>query len=270
MEREIKINEQKQIILTMMDEIDKFCREHNIRYCLAYGTLLGQIRHKGFIPWDDDFDIMMPREDYERFVQSFNSKSDIYKVLHHSTDHKYYYPFAKIIDTRTVLKEEGVMTQTDLGVYIDIFPLDFLGNDKNRAFMQISKKLKKWKTLNTIKLMDINKKRSFHKQCMVALLKGITKIVPWTYVLNKMNEVAMTYCDVKNPQYSAIIIDMRNIREVVETELFSSNARGEFEGHMYNIPKSYDEILTSWYGDYMTLPPEEERVSPHQYKVYWK
>ncbi len=117
----------------MLQEIDKICRHYHIRYYLAGGTLLGAVRHQGFIPWDDDIDIAMPREDYEQFIKIMSHKKHpIYKLLAIECTKGYPYTFAKVVDTRTRLVEEIGKDLHQMGVFIDIFPIDGMGNQKRK------------------------------------------------------------------------------------------------------------------------------------------
>lgn len=118
--KEIDVDELKHIQLDMLKDVHAFCVNNNIKYSLAYGTLLGAVRHRGYIPWDDDIDIMMLREDYNRFVHSYDN--DIYRIEDLSTDPDYELPYAKVEDVRTVMKE-FVNGSSSSGVYIDIFLL---------------------------------------------------------------------------------------------------------------------------------------------------
>lgn len=127
MKKEIKVEELKQIQLDILKFVDKFCKENNLKYFLAYGTLLGAVRHKGYIPWDDDIDIIMFREDYEKFVTTFKDVN--YKVFATEVNSKYPYPFAKVGDTRTYYMEE-IKDVIDTGVNIDVFPLDYLPENR--------------------------------------------------------------------------------------------------------------------------------------------
>ena len=112
--------EVKQVELGILDYINSICKEHKIEYFLDYGTLLGAIRHKGFIPWDDDIDICMTRKNYERFVSVF-SKDDKsnYKLLSMETSSSYYYEFGKVVDTRTVLNETETIELPGMGIWVD-------------------------------------------------------------------------------------------------------------------------------------------------------
>ena len=118
----INVEELKHIQLDMLSDIAEFCEQNNIKYFLAYGTLIGAIRHKGYIPWDDDIDICMPRPDYDKFLSLYNKKDSAYKAVAFELDENYKLPFAKVNDTRTVMWET-MYDQDVFGVYIDVFPL---------------------------------------------------------------------------------------------------------------------------------------------------
>ena len=138
--QEIKtVEELQKIELEILKYIDKVCKENNLTYFLAYGTLIGAIRHKGFIPWDDDVDIQMPRDDYNKLCDILKEENGRYKLLDHKEGLGYIYPFAKVIDSNTRLIETGLTETVNMGVYIDIFPIDGTPND----FKKRKKYLKK-------------------------------------------------------------------------------------------------------------------------------
>ena len=125
MNRLLTIDEIKQTELSILDYIDSVCKQHNVRYYLAYGTLLGAIRHKGFIPWDDDIDIYMLRSDYDRFIQLLSAeKENHYSLLSIYNDSDYFYEFAKVVDNRTSINANNLKAMRNEGVWVDIFPLD--------------------------------------------------------------------------------------------------------------------------------------------------
>ena len=123
---EIPLEELKSRQLEILTRIDKFCTEHNIQYSLAFGTLLGAIRHKGYIPWDDDIDIMMLRSDYNRFISLFYDEQ--LRVLSIENESRYILPFAKVVDNNSILIEQSTM-ELPLGIYVDIFPVDNIPDD---------------------------------------------------------------------------------------------------------------------------------------------
>ena len=122
--KKITPEEIKKIQLDLLIQFAEFCKKNNLYYCLAYGTLLGAIRHKGFIPWDDDIDVIMPRPDYEKFCKLVAEKKIATSLQNNST-----YPFVKIIDTRTLVRERFAQKE-EVGIWIDVFVLD--GNFNNR------------------------------------------------------------------------------------------------------------------------------------------
>ena len=116
--------------LDMLVELDRVCRENNINYTIFGGTLLGAVRHKGYIPWDDDLDIWMPRKDYEKLEQIMNQEDSCYKVVNHKNTKGYIYAFGKAVDTRTILKE-NIEVNCPMGIYVDIFlMMDSLGEKR--------------------------------------------------------------------------------------------------------------------------------------------
>ena len=143
--RKLSIEEAKKLELDILDFIDSFCKEHGINYCINYGTLIGAIRHKGFIPWDDDIDLSMTRENYERFIQLFSEKQSRYKLLSLETDDQYFNNFIKIVDPTTKIIDTRNTKTYDSGVFIDIFPMDTFNDTK---VVDICYKLESFKLLS--------------------------------------------------------------------------------------------------------------------------
>ena len=134
------IHELRQIQIGILDEVHQYCEAHGLRYFLSSGTLIGAVRHKGYIPWDDDIDVYMPRKDYERFLREFKGNEQ-YKLLNPAKEPHYYYTFAKVIDLRTRMVEDETVG-FEIGVYMDIFPVDYVPDDmKEREHVFKSKKL---------------------------------------------------------------------------------------------------------------------------------
>ena len=122
------IQELRQIQMGILDDVHRFCEAHGLRYFLSSGTLIGAVRHKGYIPWDDDIDIYMPRKDYEEFLQTYTSDSGHYRAINPQTEQHYYYTFAKVVDSRTRMVEKETEGY-EIGVYMDSFPVDFVTDD---------------------------------------------------------------------------------------------------------------------------------------------
>lgn len=269
--KEITLDEIKEIQLNILKHVDSFCHENNIRYYLAGGTLLGAIRHKGFIPWDDDIDIIMPRPDYIRFIKIYMEQiegnyklSSIYNNKHHL------YTFAKIFDNRTLKIEDGIDYGNNNidGIGIDIFPMDGLPEhiDISNKFFEQQRKYFRYYSLSVSKLPKCGELRNIIKLIATPLLKFIGK----NRIIKFINERSMKY-NFKTSKYVAVsVVPYYGNKERVVKSNFIQQIKVEFEGYFFDAPFGYDEYLTNHYGDYLKLPPEEKRVSHHKYKAYWK
>ena len=135
-----EIAELKEIQLGILREIDKLCKAYHLKYFMSDGTLLGAVRHKGYIPWDDDLDIWMPRKDYEKLEQIMNQEDSCYKVVNHKNTKGYIYAFGKAVDTRTILKE-NIEVNCPMGIYVDIFPYDGQKKKKKEDYIKHVRKM---------------------------------------------------------------------------------------------------------------------------------
>lgn len=173
--KEINTVELKRIELDILKYIKTQCEKYNLRYYLAYGTLLGAVRHKGFIPWDDDIDIHMPREDYDKLIElEYNNPDSKYKLLSPKYNKDYYYSFAKMVDNETILEETGLKQIKELGVYVDIFPLDYI---KKKGALKV--KIERFLFFIRMAPAFIDyKKRVNHKNrvIFIKILKALNKI----------------------------------------------------------------------------------------------
>ncbi len=258
-------SEIKQISLEILLEVDKFCRNHSIRYFLSYGTLLGAIRHQGFIPWDDDIDIVMPREDYEKFIALYSSEENSkYKIVTMETDAYYHLPFMKLMDPST-LKVEAIDNYSDVrGIEIDIFPLDGLSDNYSKACKQLRKtqlilklrNLSLYKGHGSKNLFTFSFKLFFTKYC---------KYRGFKYWLKKAEVIAKKY-KFNQCEYVGNIstLDYGN-RQIFKKEFFLDSVDVIFEGHYFKAPKEYKYILEQLYGNYMELPPIDKQVSHHDF-----
>lgn len=259
--RTVSLEEQKNIQLDLLQKVADFCEKEKLRYFLFGGTLIGAIRHKGFIPWDDDIDIAMPRPDYDKFISSFNHPENYYQVIDMSIDKEYGFPFAKVHDTRTFV-DELQYAKDHFGVYIDIFPLDGVKEDK-----QVIRILRLRKILHT-------KKANYYQRTLSKkIINTFGKIVllPFSVhrILKFIDNEARKFPFGSTPKVGNIV-NPYGSREIVNLSCFSDTIYKEFEGKLFRVPIGYDEYLRSIYGDYMQLPPKDKRHSPHISIAYWK
>ena len=259
--RIITSEELRKIQLDLLQKTADFCESNGLRYFLCGGTLIGAVRHKGYIPWDDDIDIAMPRPDYDRFVMTFNQPDNYYQVVNLDTNPDYAYDFAKVYDNRTVFKELHYHGTT-FGVNIDVFPADAV---KDAA--QIHKIKLLHKVLNT-------KRANYYKRTLskkIINTFGKLLLLPFSahQIATWMDNEARKYAFGSVPK-AGVIANPFGLGEMVDKSVFDSDVYREFEGRKYRVPIGYDTWLRSIYGDYMQLPPVEHRVTHHTFEAWWK
>lgn len=251
--------EVKDLSLKILKDIDLFCTENNLTYYLAYGTLLGAVRHKGFIPWDDDIDIWMPRPDYERFISSYGHKDSRYQVVSHIKDNKYPFFFAKVHDTNTILEIETTF-KFHLGLYVDIFPIDAIPSDKKIQKKHI-KSYNFYRNIYTIKAIKYRKGRNVLKNLLLFASRTITSLIPISFLPKKIDKISGAY-NYADYELASIAVAPAH-RLILDKQLFSTPIKLQFEDMDANVPVGYVEILSKIYGNYLDLPPIEKQVSHH-------
>ncbi len=266
--KQIELDEQKKIRLEIMKDIDQFCRTNDIKYFMLGGTLIGAVRHNGYIPWDDDIDIVMLRDDYERFIQIYCG-NEHYKLICPENDSEYHLVMAKVFDTRTVLIE-NISNPKTIGVFVDIFPIDNCPGEYNEA-VAFSKKADLYRKIIATKNIKISKNRHLWKNIVIAVAKIMFMFFSRRYAIKKCIEKCTEFKNLDNAKYLGELILMPYGEcEIYKKEWFEGTVELKFEGNNFWAPVGYHEILTKTFGDYMQLPPATERVSHHNYSVYWK
>lgn len=263
----VSLDEQKRLILDILIDFDKVCRDNNIPYSLAYGTLLGSVRHKGFIPWDDDIDVIVTRDNYNKLMDILNTKlQKNHKFICVENTKGFSAPLGKIIDNTTVLKQEGQNSdRIDLGVYIDIFVYDWIPVDQNEQKKVLNK------AVFLTKLWSFCGKNFSNHNIVIRIIRGILNKTPlarlvslyinsWaaTGTYEKKMLAALAFGISNREKNTLLYSDLQNLQDY------------EFEGHYFLGIRNSDYYLKQWYGDYMKLPPIEQRVSHHHTKVYRK
>lgn len=257
----------KKILLETMDYVHKICDDNGLTYFLMFGTLLGAVRHKGFIPWDDDIDIVMPRKDYERFIKIADNDNCGFGLITHENNKCYYLPFAKIFNKKTILYEH-VSNPIPMGLYIDIFPMDYCDDDYKESVHLIQKMYKKQRLLS-IKNMMVDKNRLFIKNVALVLLKLCTFFITKHQIIKSICGTATINRNTHKKYSSCLCFVVYKERTLYLTSLFDKTIELEFEGRLYKAPKDYDLILRQTYGNYMQLPPVEKRITHHGFDVYY-
>lgn len=262
--KELDNNEIKNIIFEILCVFSEFCDEHDLRYYLCGGTLLGAVRHKGFIPWDDDIDVMMPRPDYERLHVLMRKEAikPYYKLISIEAGNSFW-PFAKILDTRTHI--ECQYTTADKCLWIDIFPMDGLPNNKKKSDKLLSRAplLKIWFGRCTAKIGT--GKGWFRKIIKIPIIILLRLYTP-DRIARKMDNLARQY-DFNKSEYVGGVAWSLGPQERMKKIDYLPYCDVEFCGRKFHAPACWDYYLTKLYGDYMKLPPENQRIN-HEFIAY--
>lgn len=262
--RKLSIEEAKKLELDILDFIDSFCKEHGINYCINYGTLIGAIRHKGFIPWDDDIDLSMTRENYEKFIQLFSEKQSRYKLLSLETDDQYFNNFIKIVDPTTKIIDTRNTKTYDSGVFIDIFPMDTFNDTK---VVDVCYKLESFKLLSFSKYKNIVYGDSKLKDLIRTLFWLLLRPVSPRFFANQIEKQIQKY-RVENGKYIAFIPSKAKEKEIFPRDMFDELIETPFEHLVLPAPKHFDTVLKQFYDDYMTVPPKEKQIYIHEFEAY--
>lgn len=260
------IKEMQNLALIILDGINQFCEEKGITYFLAYGTLLGAIRHKGFIPWDDDIDLWMKREDFNRFCELFpawGKGHGLYLNSVRSVDN-YNRVQAKVCLSNTTLKENDRVNPYEEGYFIDLFPLDGTPNNESKRKFHLTRLqfLKNIVTLSAYNGMG---------NAAITALAALFRRVDAHKVLEKYEHVAEKYSCDKSEFLKVLAPGKKKGRDIlIKTDYFAESVRIPFETKFALAPTGYDAILRQIYGDYMQLPPENARKPHHDFTLFMK
>ena len=256
----LSITEEQQAELEVMKELHSYCVKHGLNYVLGYGTLLGAVRHQGFIPWDNDMDILMPRSDVEKLVE-LNKTEPIghnIRLFHYTTDKNYHYPIVRACNMKTIVQPTYLREQIDdMGVWVDVFPLDGISRPK----LIFQKPLRNFYLKMMNATMYVPESESGKKEKLRSFIirhmpdknhkyeRHLSSVCAWSKY-----EKAKTVCVIceEEPPFEKQLMD----REDVENPMLAPYEDAEFF-----IPRNADKYLTLQYGDYMQLPPEEDRMT---------
>lgn len=264
--KRLNLEETKKICLDILICFDDICKKNGLHYSLAYGTLIGAIRHNGFIPWDDDIDVIMLRDDYERFLSldCFKDEQNKYGIIHYKMDNRYCYPYAKMYDRETCLEENG-MKNSLFGVYIDIFPIDSAGTTRNIA-MKNKARSKKLEKYVLVSMKNIKYTTNIFRRMWYFLIK----LLPGKYYCDRIEKIALNNKSGHNNFLTNMVWGYDANKEVGAIKNWGDFLTKSFEGFSFDVLNEYDFFLQKIYGNYMELPPEEKRVTHHSTIVYLK
>lgn len=255
--------EQKQILLGLLKFFDKTCRDNGIKYSLIGGSLIGAIRHKGFIPWDDDVDVIMMPGEYKKLLNVLKKTKSHYALLTPGSSKTYRCPFSKLVDTRTTVEEMGYNKIENYGVFLDVFCYHYVPNN---AFARLVKCCRQYFLKKMFAVLELNPKTE--EGVLKRILYLPSKLVPARLIKRRYAGI----CNSNKPtKYIFSNWPTYGIRQ--ETQ-FSKNVSSyidvRFEDMKAMVFSGYDEILKNTFGDYMKLPPKEKRVSPHKMDIKWR
>lgn len=265
--KEITLRESQLASLDILKKVIEICEKIDVQYWAIFGTLLGAVRHNGFIPWDDDLDIAMKSDDYDKFISYFESNRDEFYplVIHNkSAIGNCFYNITRICDERYILEFDEYNYQS--GIFIDLYPFEGMGREDMIPFWQ--KRFKKM----------LRYKKNINMNCSKSIFYG-------NGILHKLlNLPGLAYAKIKGSRYfwekldsypkfkweSSSFVGVPRWENYIYRNYYYGFIEKEFEDIMIWIPKAYNEILEESYGDYMKYPPENERFPHHGYKAYKK
>lgn len=268
--KEISSEELKTLQLEILQYVHDFCIKNNINYSLCGGTLIGAVRHKGYIPWDDDIDIMMSRPDYIKFAAIFNSTSNSnYKFVYSGNDKDHYLTFGKVYDKRTIVIEtKHDRLLKNIGVNIDVFPIDGTPNDNGQRNAYWNKMFR----LRSLNSMVFQRKLSTEKgirRIIRYILFFLFKLIPANFFAKSINSFAQKNDFNSSSNVACSVFGYGRGEEISRSDWLNF-VDLDFENKKFKAISGWNNYLTGLYGDYMKLPPEEKRISPHAPQAFWK
>ena len=264
--REMTLSQIKQTELDILRYFKAFCEKENIRFFLSNGTLLGAVKYGGFIPWDDDVDVFVPRKDYDRLMHIFPD-TERYRLFSFEREKHYRFPFAKLCDMTTEKVEDNVNNGVTLGVDIDIFPLDAWEDDYRLACKQaeqVNQQIRWLAFLKCRKAQSVNPAKRYLKSIVLSA-------APYACgpLIHRMCCVARRNESNPSPKWLGCVSwCIYGRREIVPAEVFAQTTPVLFEGDQYPAPAGYDAYLRSLYGDYTQDPPKEKQITHHRFSAY--
>ncbi len=269
--RLITDNEKKKLLVEMLEKIDNFFGQNDIKYFLAYGTLLGAVRHQGFIPWDDDIDLLLPRESFLRLIHLFEEKKEELSALNleiveYGQNKKDYFKRFKIADNRTVMEEFG---EERSAVFIDIFPLDGFPNKDIKYLRRYREKILRIDNIISLCYAGFAQGKGVKKIIYSLCLMGY-KFLGLKKMQNYYEKKLLKLTSFNKKGFVCASESSKSDKNIYKSIDWVEHVELSFEGKKFKVPNGYHNVLTSHFGDYMKLPPEDQRHSHEYYEMYWR
>lgn len=274
--RPLEMKDIQRVSLEILKFVTSICEREDFRYSLMYGTLIGAIRHQGFIPWDDDVDIMMPRPDYERFLEyCYNHKEElgVYEIFNPDTHKDYIYGITRVSDSRYEIIKEETSENCGMGIFIDVYPYDGLGNDKEEALRLLSATRKYCDTIVDMTRVEqhIPESLNYKGKTVHIINRIINRCLGTRHYLGKISSLRGKHTFDGSDYVGPLMWYFSKPHKVLfKRSMFDKLVKVPFEDGLFYVPSEYHELLTQEYGNYMQLPPPEKRIYQHAYKAYEK
>lgn len=259
------------LTMNTLNVLIDYCEKHNLRYYFTGGALIGVIRHNGFIPWDDDIDLGLPRKDFDKLHELLKKEMPKgYGICNRFTDSNWHFAMSQFIDLASEIEINLAEQPRKAHIWIDIFPLDRLPNNKLVRWIRIKRVLFKRYLVQIAHIstqVDSHRKRPGYEKAIIGFCKiiPIGKLFNSEKILNSMEKL-LRKSDFDKSEWCGNMLGRYREKEVVRREWFGSPQKGTFENQEVNILENSDAILKCLYGDYMKLPPEKDRVA-HGVKI---
>lgn len=265
---EIGLDEIKLTQLDILQALHEFCEENEIKYTLGCGTLLGAVRHQGYIPWDDDIDVYLLRADYEQLIVKFpKSYKNDFELICLERDKEWSRPYAKAFNNKTILFEDTTEKKR-IGIGIDVYPIDYVPDNEDEWIKYNSRRLI-LQGLFSLKLMRINKNRSLLKNVVVLISHIILLPISHRKIAKFIDKYAQKYNGKFHSYLCECVQGIITGKNRFKAKDLDSVVDCVFEDRVFKIMAGYHDYLINAYGDYMTPPPIEKQVSTHETEAYW-
>ena len=266
----LSLSEIQKIQINILETIKPILDSLNIKYSLAYGTLIGAVRHKGYIPWDYDIDICLPRSDYNKLLAETRNKNyNGIEIVSNESDKKYCIEFARAIDTSTI-DEIGINSYfRKIGLFIDIYPIDYAPDSMDTYFKERKQVISIIKLLRLISFYSEDEDVSWYKKIIKKVIFCLGRDYI-SYLIKLINYIEVEFSNKSSKKSMGFIQDEDAEKAIFDAQLFNELIDIEFENDYYRSFKNYDKYLSKIYGNYMELPPIEDQVTRYEVNAYKK